>query len=137
MLGAGDGLITNVSLVLGVAGATPVASTVRLAGVAGLLDTLGSGGSRVFRTRRADPWEIVEEPAVSGEVLAAAEEYLVMGIHQLRAEGRPVRVAAAGTVVRLFLLPWTIAARTVESLYVSPALVRRNGGRDAVIARLT
>ena len=37
VLGAGDGLITNVSLVLGVAGATPVASTVRLAGVAGLL----------------------------------------------------------------------------------------------------
>lgn len=37
VLGAGDGLITNVSLVLGVAGATPGASTVRLAGVAGLL----------------------------------------------------------------------------------------------------
>lgn len=86
----------------------------QIPGVAGLLDTLGSGGSRVFRTRRADPWEIVEEPAVSGEVLAAAEEYLVMGIHQLRAEGRPVRVAAAGTVVRLFLLPWTISARTVD-----------------------
>ncbi|HMC39274.1 MAG TPA: VIT1/CCC1 transporter family protein [Acidimicrobiales bacterium] len=37
VLGAGDGLITNVSLVLGVAGATANASTVRLAGVAGLL----------------------------------------------------------------------------------------------------
>jgi len=28
-------------------------------------------------------------------------------------------------------------ASTIESLYVSPALVRRNGGRDALIARLT
>lgn len=37
VLGAGDGLITNVSLVLGVAGASTNASTVRLAGVAGLL----------------------------------------------------------------------------------------------------
>ena len=37
VLGAGDGLITNVSLILGVAGASTNASTVRLAGVAGLL----------------------------------------------------------------------------------------------------
>jgi VIT1/CCC1 family predicted Fe2+/Mn2+ transporter len=37
VLGAGDGLITNVSLVLGVAGASANASTVRLAGTAGLL----------------------------------------------------------------------------------------------------
>src|SRR5579875_1926383 len=37
VLGAGDGLITNVSLVLGVAGASASAATVRLAGIAGLL----------------------------------------------------------------------------------------------------
>lgn len=37
VLGAGDGLITNVSLVLGVAGASASGSAVRLAGVAGLL----------------------------------------------------------------------------------------------------
>jgi VIT1/CCC1 family predicted Fe2+/Mn2+ transporter len=37
VLGAGDGLITNVSLILGVAGASTSASPVRLAGVAGLL----------------------------------------------------------------------------------------------------
>jgi VIT1/CCC1 family predicted Fe2+/Mn2+ transporter len=37
ILGAGDGLLTNVSLVLGVAGASTNASSVRLAGVAGLL----------------------------------------------------------------------------------------------------
>ncbi|MHB1536765.1 MAG: VIT1/CCC1 transporter family protein [Acidimicrobiales bacterium] len=37
VLGAGDGLITNISLVLGVAGANASAATVRLAGIAGLL----------------------------------------------------------------------------------------------------
>src|SRR6516225_7459638 len=37
VLGAGDGLLTNLSLVLGVAGASTNASAVRLAGVAGLL----------------------------------------------------------------------------------------------------
>jgi len=37
VLGAGDGLLTNVSLILGVAGASPGAATVRLAGIAGLL----------------------------------------------------------------------------------------------------
>lgn len=37
VLGAGDGLITNISLVLGVAGASASAGTVRLAGTAGLL----------------------------------------------------------------------------------------------------
>jgi VIT1/CCC1 family predicted Fe2+/Mn2+ transporter len=37
VLGAGDGLLTNLSLVLGVAGANPGPATVRLAGVAGLL----------------------------------------------------------------------------------------------------
>jgi hypothetical protein len=36
-LGAGDGLITNVSLNLGVLGASTAASPVQLAGVAGLL----------------------------------------------------------------------------------------------------
>ena len=37
VLGAGDGLLTNLSLTLGVAGASTNASAVRLAGVAGLL----------------------------------------------------------------------------------------------------
>jgi vacuolar iron transporter family protein len=37
VLGAGDGLLTNLSLVLGIAGASTNASAVRLAGVAGLL----------------------------------------------------------------------------------------------------
>src|SRR5258707_12069677 len=37
VLGAGDGLITNISLILGVAGASTSATAVRVAGIAGLL----------------------------------------------------------------------------------------------------
>lgn len=37
VLGAGDGLLTNISLILGVAGASTNASAIRVAGVAGLL----------------------------------------------------------------------------------------------------
>src|SRR5215469_2672394 len=37
VFGVSDGLVTNVSLILGVAGAQPGASYVRLAGLAGLL----------------------------------------------------------------------------------------------------
>src|ERR1700722_4867 len=37
VLGAGDGLITNISLILGVAGASTSATAVRIAGIAGLL----------------------------------------------------------------------------------------------------
>src|SRR3984957_4425381 len=47
VLGAGDGLLTNLSLVLGVAGASTSGSAVRLAGVAGLLGggvSMAAGG---------------------------------------------------------------------------------------------
>jgi VIT1/CCC1 family predicted Fe2+/Mn2+ transporter len=37
VLGVSDGLVTNVSLILGVAGANPAPGTIRLAGLAGLL----------------------------------------------------------------------------------------------------
>ena len=37
VLGSGDGLVTNISLVLGVAGATPDATAVRVAGISSLL----------------------------------------------------------------------------------------------------
>lgn len=53
VLGAGDGLLTNVSLVLGVAGASAGPSTVRLAGVAGLLAGAFSMGAGELVSVRA------------------------------------------------------------------------------------
>src|SRR3984957_4375987 len=55
VLGAGDGLLTNLSLILGVAGASTNASAVRLAGVAGLLGgafSVAGGGRGAGRGRQ-------------------------------------------------------------------------------------
>lgn len=53
VLGAGDGLLTNVSLVLGVAGATSGGSFVRLAGISGLLAGAFSMGAGELVSVRA------------------------------------------------------------------------------------
>ena len=54
VLGAGDGLITNVSLVLGVAGASTNASAVRVAGVAVCRRCLLDGGRGLVSVRAHD-----------------------------------------------------------------------------------
>lgn len=82
VLGAGDGLITNVSLVLGVAGASTNASTVRLAGVAGLLAgafSMAAGELVSLRAQRelaerelqVERQELAEEPEAELRELAA------------------------------------------------------------------
>jgi VIT1/CCC1 family predicted Fe2+/Mn2+ transporter len=82
VLGAGDGLITNVSLVLGVAGANAGVSTVRLAGVAGLLAgafSMAAGelvsvkaqDELVRREIEVERSELVEEPEEEERELAA------------------------------------------------------------------
>jgi len=82
VLGAGDGLITNVSLVLGVAGASANASTVRLAGTAGLLAGAFSMAAGELVSVRAqqelaerelqvERQELAEEPEAERRELAA------------------------------------------------------------------
>jgi VIT1/CCC1 family predicted Fe2+/Mn2+ transporter len=82
VLGAGDGLITNVSLVLGVAGASTNASAVRLAGVAGLLAGAFSMAAGELVSVRAqeelqerelqvEREELAEEPEAERRELAA------------------------------------------------------------------
>ncbi len=100
VLGAGDGLITNVSLVLGVAGATANASTVRLAGTAGLLAGAFSMAAGELVSVRAqqelaerelqvERQELAEEPEAERRELAA----------MYRARGVPA--ADAETVARI------------------------------------
>src|SRR5579862_4707595 len=100
VLGAGDGLITNVSLVLGVAGASASASTVRLAGVAGLLAGAFSMAAGEFVSVRAqrelterelqvERQELADEPEAERRELAA----------MYRARGVPA--AEAETVARI------------------------------------
>jgi VIT1/CCC1 family predicted Fe2+/Mn2+ transporter len=89
VLGAGDGLLTNVSLVLGVAGANPPASTVRLAGLAGLLAGAFSMAAGELVSVRAqeelieheldvERQELADDPA--GEEAELAEMYEAKGL---------------------------------------------------------
>lgn len=74
VLGAGDGLLTNVSLVLGVAGASAGPGTVRLAGVAGLLAGAFSMGAGELVSVRAQQELTQRELQVERQELADEPE---------------------------------------------------------------
>jgi vacuolar iron transporter family protein len=101
VLGAGDGLLTNLSLVLGVAGASSTnASTVRLAGVAGLLAGAFSMAAGELVSVRAQQEMVEREVAVEREELTQepeAELRELIGMY--RAEG--LSPEDAGTVARI------------------------------------
>jgi len=89
VLGAGDGLLTNLSLVLGVAGASTNASAVRLAGVAGLLAgafSMAAGGlvsvraqqEMVEREVQVERQELADDP--EGERLELTGMYQAQGL---------------------------------------------------------
>ena len=89
VLGAGDGLLTNLSLVLGVAGASANASAVRLAGVAGLLAgafSMAAGELVSVRTQQemvdrevqVERQELAEDP--EGERRELAGMYRAQGL---------------------------------------------------------
>ena len=95
VLGAGDGLITNVSLILGVAGASTAASPVRLAGVAGLLAgafSMAAGelvsvraqDELVQRELQVERQELTEHPNAERRELAAM--YRAQGVSAEDAE---------------------------------------------------
>jgi VIT1/CCC1 family predicted Fe2+/Mn2+ transporter len=88
VLGAGDGLLTNLSLVLGVAGASASASAVRLAGVAGLLAGAFSMAAGELVSVRAQQEMVEREVQVEREELAedpAGERQELAGMY--RAQG--------------------------------------------------
>jgi VIT1/CCC1 family predicted Fe2+/Mn2+ transporter len=70
VLGAGDGLLTNLSLILGVAGASTNASTVRLAGVASLLAGAFSMAAGELVSVRAQQELVEREVQVERQELA-------------------------------------------------------------------
>ena len=100
VLGAGDGLVTNISLVLGVAGGSANASTVRLAGVAGLLAGAFSMAAGELVSVRAQEELKERELQVEREELATepeAEQRELAAMY--RACGVPA--AEAETVARI------------------------------------
>lgn len=100
VLGAGDGLLTNVSLVLGVAGAQAGASTVRLAGIAGLLAGAFSMAAGELVSVRAQKELALKELQVERQELADQPE---AELRELAAMYRARGVAAddAMTVARI------------------------------------
>jgi hypothetical protein len=83
-------------------------------GLHDLMEALGAEGARAYSVAEGDPWHIEAEESGDEPSTVAAEEYLVMGLRPLMADGRPVRVAAGRDLVRLFLLPWVMPARTLD-----------------------
>jgi vacuolar iron transporter family protein len=111
VLGSGDGLITNISLVLGVAGASTNVSSVRLAGVAGLLAGAFSMAAGELVSVRAhdelvrheidiEKGELADDP--EGEQRELAAMY----------EARGVPAADAGTVARILMASPEVALDT-------------------------
>jgi VIT1/CCC1 family predicted Fe2+/Mn2+ transporter len=74
VLGAGDGLITNVSLILGIAGASTNASAVRLVGIAGLLAGAFSMAAGELVSVSAQQELVERELRVEREELAEAPD---------------------------------------------------------------
>jgi VIT1/CCC1 family predicted Fe2+/Mn2+ transporter len=100
VLGAGDGLLTNLSLVLGVAGASTNASAVRLAGVAGLLAGAFSMAAGELVSVRAQQEMVDREVQVERRELAEdpeGEQRELAGMYQ--AQG--LSAEDAGTVARI------------------------------------
>jgi vacuolar iron transporter family protein len=87
VLGAGDGLLTNLSLVLGIAGASTNASAVRLAGVAGLLAGAFSMAAGELVSVRAQQEMVEREVQVERQELAddpEGEQRELAGMYQAR-----------------------------------------------------
>jgi VIT1/CCC1 family predicted Fe2+/Mn2+ transporter len=107
VLGAGDGLITNVSLVLGVAGANAGVSTVRLAGVAGLLaGAFSMAAGELVSVKAQDELVRREIEVERSELVEEPEELAAM----YRARGVPA--ADADVVARILSANHEVALDT-------------------------
>jgi VIT1/CCC1 family predicted Fe2+/Mn2+ transporter len=111
VLGAGDGLLTNVSLVLGVAGANPPTSTVRLAGLAGLLAGAFSMASGELVSVRAQEELVDREIAVERQELANDPRGEQAELEQMY-EGKGLPRGKAATVAEILMSDSGIALDT-------------------------
>jgi vacuolar iron transporter family protein len=102
VLGAGDGLLTNVSLVLGVAGANPPTSTVRLAGLAGLLAGAFSMAAGELVSVRAHEELVEREVAIERQELADDPRGEQVELAQIY-EGKGLPPDQAATVAEILM----------------------------------
>lgn len=115
VLGAGDGLLTNLSLVIGVAGGTSAVGAVRLAGVAGLLAGAFSMAAGELVSVKAQEELVQRELAVeSSELKDEPEEELAELTMMYRKRGVPAEDAA--TVARILSATHELALDTHSRL---------------------
>lgn len=111
VLGAGDGLITNISLVLGVAGASAAGPAVRLAGVAGLLaGAFSMAAGELVSVRAQDELARREIDVEAEELRSEPEEEQRELAAMYRARGVPS--GDAETVARILSADHAIALDT-------------------------
>ncbi len=87
MFGVSDGLVTNVSLILGVAGAHPGPTAVRLAGAAGLVAGAFSMATGEYVSMRAQSELLERELEIERRELKArpdSEHRELVGIYESR-----------------------------------------------------
>jgi vacuolar iron transporter family protein len=132
VLGAGDGLITNISLVLGVAGASTNVSAVRVVGVAGLLAGAFSMAAGELVSVRAHDELVRHEIHVEREELAEypeREQRELAGMY--RARGVPA--ADAETVSRILMANPEVALDTHARLELGVNPDNAGSSRQAAI----
>ena len=133
VLGAGDGLLTNVSLILGVAGASPGAATVRLAGIAGLLAGAFSMAAGELVSVRAQDELVQHEVDVERLELAedpTGEREELAGMY--RARGVPA--ADADTVAGILMANDVLALDTHARLELGVNPQQRGSANSAAVA---
>jgi len=133
VLGAGDGLITNISLVLGVAGASTSASAVRVAGVAGLLAGAFSMAAGELVSVRAHDELVQHEIEVERAELSddpAGEQRELADMY--RARGVPA--ADADTVARILMANPQVALDTHAQLELGVDAREAGSSRQAAVA---
>jgi VIT1/CCC1 family predicted Fe2+/Mn2+ transporter len=132
VLGAGDGLITNVSLVLGVAGASAAGPAVRLAGVAGLLAGAFSMAAGELVSVRAQDELMRREIDVEAEELRSEPEEEQRELAAMY-EARGVPSDDAATVARILSADHAIAldTHTRLELGIDPDAVGSAGAAGA------
>lgn len=103
VFGISDGLVTNVSLILGVAGAHPAGSIVRLSGLAGLVAGAFSMASGEFVSMQAQRELLERELDVEREAIAqspAAERGELVAIYERRGISPPLAKELADMMMR-------------------------------------
>jgi VIT1/CCC1 family predicted Fe2+/Mn2+ transporter len=133
VLGAGDGLLTNVSLVLGVAGANPGVGTVRLTGIAGLLAGAFSMAAGELVSVRAHDELVEHEVGVEREELHAdpdGERRELAAMY--RARGVPSDDAE--TVARILMSNEEVALETHAELELGVEPNQPGSANQAAIA---